>query len=57
MLRAIYGGLNTEQGWRTTTSEELENLYEQPKLTPVARTRQIRWLEHVQTLVKIKCPE
>lgn len=44
ILRAIYGGVNAEEGWRRRTVKELETLYKETKITTVAKAiRNKRW--------------
>lgn len=39
MLRAIFGGVNTEEEWRTPINTELKSLYREPRITTVEKHR------------------
>lgn len=53
---AIYGEVDTEKCWRRRRTEELENLYEEPKIPSVARAQRFTWLGYVQRLGKNRMP-
>lgn len=50
MLRSIYGGIKTEEGWRRRTNKELKQLYDEPSITTFIRVQRLRWLGQVQRL-------
>ncbi|KAF2889731.1 hypothetical protein ILUMI_16442 [Ignelater luminosus] len=52
MLRAIYGGVNTENGWQRKTNEKIETTYKERKITTFIKAQRIRWLGDIERMEK-----
>jgi Reverse transcriptase (RNA-dependent DNA polymerase) len=52
ILRKIFGGKQTSDGWRRRTNEELMSLYGKPSIVNVVKAQRIRWIGHIMRLPK-----
>lgn len=52
MLRAIYGGINTPEGWRRRTNKEIERLYDEPSIIVCIKAQRLKWLGHVERMAR-----
>ncbi|KAK5643425.1 hypothetical protein RI129_007270 [Pyrocoelia pectoralis] len=57
MLRAIYGGIKTEEGWRRRTNQEIEELYERPDIIACEKGQRIGWLGHLERMDAVRLPK
>ncbi|KAK5638268.1 hypothetical protein RI129_012563 [Pyrocoelia pectoralis] len=56
MLRAIYGGIKTEEGWRRT-NQEIEELYERPDIIACVKQQRIGRLGHLERMDAVRLPK
>lgn len=52
ILRRIYGGKRTEEGWERRTNQEVLQLYNEPTITKVAKAQRLRWLGHIERMTQ-----
>lgn len=57
MLRRIFGGIKTEDGWRRRTNEELRNIYKEPLISAYIRSQRIRWIGHIERMNGDRMPK
>ncbi|KAK5643018.1 hypothetical protein RI129_009185 [Pyrocoelia pectoralis] len=57
MLRAIYGGIKTEECWRRRTNQEIEELYERPDIIACVKAQRIGWLGHLERIDAVRLPK
>ena len=57
ILRKILGGINTEEGWRRRTHQEMYEQYKKPKITIFVREQRIRWLGQIERMASERMPK
>ncbi|XP_072400961.1 uncharacterized protein [Diabrotica undecimpunctata] len=57
ILRRIFGGRKTEDGWERRTINELMALYKEPTITKFVKSQRIRWLGHVERMAANRMPK
>lgn len=55
--RAIYGGVKIDGQWRRRNNKELEELYNEPKITTAIKAQRIRYLGHIERMGKARMPK
>lgn len=58
MLRPIYSGINTEDGYRKRTNKELHIRYKELEITSAIEFQRLKWLGHIVEVWKwTECPK
>uniref|UniRef100_A0A6P7GJW6 Uncharacterized protein LOC114339076 n=1 Tax=Diabrotica virgifera virgifera TaxID=50390 RepID=A0A6P7GJW6_DIAVI len=57
VLRTIFGGENTADGWQRRTNQELRMLYKEPTITRYTKAQRIRWAGHVERMDRSRMPK
>lgn len=50
ILRRIYGGKRTEEGWERRTNAEVYGLFSEPIISDVVRSRRLQWAGHLERM-------
>ncbi|CAH0560543.1 unnamed protein product [Brassicogethes aeneus] len=50
ILRRIFGGKKVEEGWIRRTNAEIYDIYKEPIITEVVKSRRIQWLGHLERM-------
>ncbi|PSN58501.1 hypothetical protein C0J52_00774 [Blattella germanica] len=50
ILREIYGPIKDKNGWRIPTNSELTQLYKNPNIITLIKTKRIEWIGHVSRM-------
>ena len=57
VLRKIYGGKKTEDGWERRTNNELAELYHEPNIVAIVKGQRLRWFGHVMRMKEERVPK
>ncbi|KAJ8918173.1 hypothetical protein NQ315_014039 [Exocentrus adspersus] len=57
ILRKIFEGKRTEEGWIRRTNEEIKNLYGEASIGSVIRAQRLRWLGHIERMNNVRIPK
>ncbi|KAJ8915963.1 hypothetical protein NQ315_016640 [Exocentrus adspersus] len=62
MLRKIFGGKRTEEGWIRRTNEEInirvKNLYGEARIVSFIRAQRLRWIGHnIERMTNVRIPK
>lgn len=56
VLRKIFGGKKTEEGWVRRSNEELKTLYKETNIIGIVRSQRLRWLGHIERMSEERVP-
>ncbi|KAJ8918195.1 hypothetical protein NQ315_014061 [Exocentrus adspersus] len=57
ILRKLFGGKRTEEGWIRRINEETNNLYGEASIVSVIRPQRLRWVGHIERMTNVRIPK
>ena len=54
ILRKIFGGRKTKGGWQRRSNTEIYELFNEPTIDEVVRSKRLQWLEHMERMQDLK---